>query len=194
MDWIYGELIFGDHVLIEWAENDEDIVAALSEDADDALEGAPLQRNIWRRPISEWVGSAPSSFHALWRGLAGPRSGSTAGSAGRSPKSGAKGLRHRVGIFRRLIAIVFQRPLRNAMLMIIGDLQSGRPTRRSRCSFRAPRSFVRTRWRPIARNANRELRYESRVVEGFFFVGAQIRFRAGEPERIALDDDAPIAQ
>ena len=84
----------------------------LCKQADHPLEGPPLERTS-RPTQSNCAGSRASpAVHGLCRGLAGPRSGSSAGSPGTVRVICASGFRQALGQPRRLAAVLFQRPVR----------------------------------------------------------------------------------
>src|SRR5258708_36029601 len=94
---------------------------------------------------------------------------------------------------RRIAAVVFECPVRDAFLAKASDLQMGCPLRENEVSLdHCPQALVQIGF--VTRNARIELRHELGVVEALLLVRAQVRLRAAHPKQVAMQNDFAMAQ
>ena len=94
---------------------------------------------------------------------------------------------------RRIAAVFFECPVQNALLSETGVLQMRHPLREREMPFDdGGQAMVQIGF--VTRYAREELRHEIGVIEPLFLLGAQVRFRAAHPKRVAMHEDFVPAQ
>src|SRR5438094_6846519 len=94
---------------------------------------------------------------------------------------------------RRLVAVVFEGPVRDALLAKVGDLQMSRPLREGEVSLDYCRqAMVQVGF--VAGNSREELRHQFGVIEALFLLRAQVCLLAAHPEHAAVHDQLATAE